>query len=148
MFENHNIQVKLTSVDMGCDVTYCRRVTKIVANKRLKKSKRLLARVQQKKIPKNFKAKMCEPLSNGVVAYGSPLVHQSHSEMKSLRAAKGRAIGRSQGGINPYLSMCVPGDVSDPELVCIIHKCKFWEKILWSLSFKTADFLGQGCHLY
>ena len=141
--DNHPIQVKFTTVDMGCDVTYCRRVTKIVANKRFQKSKRLLARVKQKKLPKTFKAKLCEPLSNGVVTYGSPLVHQTHSEMKSLRAAKGRAIGRSQGGINPYLSMCVPGDISDPELVCAIYKCKFWRRYFRAFPSRCSDFLDK-----
>ena len=141
--DNHPIQVKLTTVDMGCDVTYCRRVTKMVANKRLKKSQRMLSRVKHKKLPKTFKARMCEPLSNGVVAYGSPLVHQTHSEMKSLRAAKGKAIGRSQGGINPYLSMCVPGDVSDPELACAIHKCKFWRRFLRAFPGRREVFLNK-----
>ena len=140
---NHPIQVKLTTVDMGCDVSYCRRVTKKIASKRFQKSKRLLSRVKQKKIPKSFKAKLCEPLSNGVVAYGSPLVHQTHSEMKSLRAAKGRAIGRSQGGINPYLSMFVPGDIFDPELACAIHKCKFWRRYFRAFPQRCIVFLDK-----
>ena len=115
----------------------------MVANKRLNKSQRMLPRVKRKKLPKTFKARMREPLSSGVGAYGSPLVHQTHSEMKSLRAAKGKAIGRSQGGINPYLSMCVPGDVSDPELACAIHKCKFWRRFLRAFPGRREVFLNK-----
>ena len=99
-----SIPVKLVAGDLGCDVAYCKIVTKKVTKGRLLKASRVLHRVGTKRLPKKFKTKMAAQLSSSIPAYGSELVFYTTSELRVLRSAPCKVLGRARSGNNPYLS--------------------------------------------
>ena len=118
----HDVPMKLVAQDMGCDLSYCRRITKAVANKRLNKVKRVLGRIAQRKLPRKFKAAMATQLSFSVIGYGSELAYHTPKDLKHLRHLRSaccKALGRTRSGANPHLSLMTPGDGCDP------HNCGY-----------------------
>lgn len=53
-----NIPIKLVSEELGCDVSYCRRISKKVSQKRISKASRIMKWVATKKLPRKFKIVM------------------------------------------------------------------------------------------
>ena len=50
---------------------------------------------------------MTQQLLTGIAGYGSELVHHSVSDLRFVRTAVCRAVGRSRAGNSPYLSTCL-----------------------------------------
>eukprot|EP00438_Fugacium_kawagutii_P017856 Skav229919 [mRNA] locus=scaffold3709:10405:15534:- [translate_table: standard] len=141
--DGQRVPLKLVATELGCDVTYCKKVSKKVITKRLTKAKRVLKRVATRKLPRKFKMRMTGQLSTGIAGYGSELVYVTPTEFKSLRAATCQAIGRSRGGVNPFLALNVPSETADPELALLRRKCNFWRRFLKAFPYRREAFFAK-----
>eukprot|EP00438_Fugacium_kawagutii_P007365 Skav218578 [mRNA] locus=scaffold2610:471827:475942:+ [translate_table: standard] len=137
------IPLKYGTTELGCDVSYCRRVNKKCFKQRLGKAKRVLKRVGKKRMPRKFKTKMSNQLASSIPGYGSELSYITTSEFKDLRAACCQANGRSRGGVNPRLAMNIPGDAHDPEFTLLVRKCKFWRRFLKAFPYRREEFFQK-----
>ena len=142
-FNGQQFPLRLVTDDLGCDVSYCKRVTKVVTRKRIQKAQRVLNRVGKRKIPKKFKATMTKQLSQSIVAYGSELTYVTPTNYKHLRSAACRAVGRSRGGANPHLSMFAAQDSMDPELAMLMRRCFFWRRFFSKFASQRDPFLQR-----
>eukprot|EP00435_Cladocopium_sp_Y103_P055583 s604_g18.t1 len=140
--EGVTIPMKLVACDLGCDVTYCRKVTKKVTKGRLAKTARVLKRVGSKRLPKRFKTTMTAQLSSSVPGYGSELVYHTPSELRVLRSATCRALGRSRSGNNPFLSTLMTERIEDVSLGFLRRKVMFWRRFLKAFPQCTERFLA------
>eukprot|EP00435_Cladocopium_sp_Y103_P058519 s96_g20.t1 len=144
------IPQKLVATELGCDVSYSRKVTKVSTKKRLTKTSRVLKRVSAKKLPKRFKTTMTQQLSSGIAGYGSELVHHSVSDLRLVRTAVCRAIGRSRAGNSPYLSTFLTPGLEDVSITMLIRKVMFWRRItdgsvvMMGISSTTEDGKSTG----
>eukprot|EP00438_Fugacium_kawagutii_P030177 Skav221651 [mRNA] locus=scaffold1174:334187:337306:- [translate_table: standard] len=135
--------LRLVHADLGCDISYSKKITKVTAKKRLAKANRVLQRVGRKKIPKKFKNTMHKQLSIGIVGHGSEFTFYTPAELKSLRANSCKAIGRSRGGVSPYLALTATGDAKEPELALAIRKCFFWRRFFRVFPHLENPFLDR-----
>eukprot|EP00435_Cladocopium_sp_Y103_P020979 s325_g5.t1 len=120
--DGNSVPTKLVANELGCDVSYCRKTTKKVAQKRIGKAVRVLHRIGKKKLPKRFKVTMTNQLSASVVGYGSELAYQTPSELRVIRTAACRAIGRSRSGNNAFLALHVTDGLTDVSLALLLRK--------------------------
>lgn len=139
--EGASIPVKLVACDLGCDVAYCKRVTKKVTKGRILKASRVLRRVGSKMLPKKFKTRMAAQLSSSIPAFGSELVYHTPSELRVLRSATCKALGRSRAGNNPYLSTLVTEGIDDVAVSLLRRKVSFWRRFLNIFPLCAEDFL-------
>eukprot|EP00438_Fugacium_kawagutii_P019036 Skav208703 [mRNA] locus=scaffold42:434516:439452:- [translate_table: standard] len=137
------VPVKLFTTDLGCDITYCKRVNKKQMRKRLGKAKRVLQKVAKRKMPKRYKLRMSNQLASSITGYGSELTYITQAEFRALRSQCCQANGRSRGGVNPYLAMNVPGDACDPELSLLVRKCRFWRRFLKAFPYRREQFFQK-----
>eukprot|EP00438_Fugacium_kawagutii_P029601 Skav235415 [mRNA] locus=scaffold924:108827:114000:- [translate_table: standard] len=137
------IPTKLYTSDLGCDITYCKRVSKKTVRKRLTKAKRVLGRIAIKKMPKRYKCRMANQLATGITGFGSELVYFTPTELKTLRSNCCQASGRSRGGISPYLALAKPGDATDPEFGLLLRKCRFWKRFLKAFPYRREKFFDK-----
>ena len=140
---DQTIPVRLVATDLGCDVTYCHRISKVTSKKRLAKAKRVLARVAQRRVPMPFRKKMTNQLSQSVSGYGSELVYIPKSAFKSIRAACCKSIGKARGGANPHLAMHVSGLTRDPQISLALRKCFFWRRFFTKFPAYRRPFLER-----
>eukprot|EP00435_Cladocopium_sp_Y103_P007976 s1192_g2.t1 len=144
-----SIPIKLVSEELGCDISYCRKVTKKTTQKRIDKSKRVMKRVAAKRLPKRFKAVMTKQLVGGIAGYGSELVYHTVSDLRVLRTTVCNGIGRSRAGNSPYLSTAVTPGVEDLAVVLLRRKLIFWRRFFRILPHHSANFLqllSNGAH--
>eukprot|EP00435_Cladocopium_sp_Y103_P022522 s2144_g5.t1 len=146
-----SVPTKLVTEELGCDVSYCKKVSKKVTKKRIAKTVRVLGRVGAKKLPKRFKAQMTNQLSAGISGYGSALVYHTVSDLRVLRTAICRSLGRSRAGNSPYLSTLVTEGVEDLALTLLLRKIFFWRRFLgvftcWRQEFLDALAFGRHKH--
>eukprot|EP00435_Cladocopium_sp_Y103_P029385 s1966_g7.t1 len=140
------IPQKLVATELGCDVSYSRKVTKTSTKKRLAKTSRVLKRVSTKKLPKKFKTTMTQQLSSGIAGYGSELVHHSVSDLRLVRTAVCRAIGRSRAGNNPYLSTFLTPGLEDVSVTMLLRKVMFWRRYFRIFPDASPGFLANLCN--
>eukprot|EP00438_Fugacium_kawagutii_P017560 Skav228548 [mRNA] locus=scaffold1887:556581:561575:- [translate_table: standard] len=137
------VPLKLFATELGCDVSYCRRVTKKVVKKRFAKTTRVLRRVAARKLPKQCKSRMTSQLTTGIAGYGSELTYTTPAEFRTMRAACCQAVGRSRSGVNPYLALnVIPGAV-DPEIALLKRKCNFWRRFLKAFPYRREQFFHR-----
>eukprot|EP00435_Cladocopium_sp_Y103_P023529 s1438_g5.t1 len=138
-----SVPQKLVATELGCDVSYCKKVTKATTKKRLLKTSRVLKRVSSKRLPKRFKVTMSQQLSTGLSGYGSELVHHSAADLRLVRTAVCRAIGRSRAGNNPFLSTCVTRGLEDAAVTMLMRKVVFWRRYFKFFPAARHDFLAN-----
>lgn len=143
--QGHNLQVNHRVTDMGCDVSYGKAKVKTQSKVRLQKAIRVLHRTHKKTIPKAFKTLMTNSLGHGIVAYGSALVSKTDAEWKSLRYSMIECLGRARSGSSPWLSACVCGRVTDPQLNDLFRKIKFWRSYFKFHPFDLSHFCQKLC---
>eukprot|EP00435_Cladocopium_sp_Y103_P053832 s505_g17.t1 len=119
------IPTKLVAGDLGCDMSYCKKPSKKMTRNRIRKASRVLGRVGSKRLPKRFKSRMAAQLSTSIPGYGSELVYHTPSELRTIRSATCRALGRARSGNNPYLSTLVVENVEDIALNLLRRKVNF-----------------------
>ena len=145
------VPTKLVTEELGCDVSYCKKVSKKVTQKRIAKAVRVLGRVGTKKLPKRFKAQMTNQLSAGISGYGSALVYHTVSDLRVLRTAMCRSLGRSRAGNSPYMSTLMTEGVEDIALTLLLRKVFFWRRFMrvfkdWRQNFLDAMAFGRHKH--
>ena len=84
---------------------------------------------------------MTKQLVTGVAGYGSELVYHTPSDLRTLRSAACKAIGRSRAGNNPYLAMHVSEGLEDIALSLLIRKVMFWRRYFRSFPTIKSAFL-------
>jgi ribonuclease HI len=136
------VPMKMVATELGCDVSYCRKITKTSTKKRLMKTSRVLKRVSTKKLPKRFKATMTQ-LFSGISGYGSELVHHSVSDLRLVRTAVCRAIGRSRAGNSPYLSTFLTQGLEDVSVTMLMRKVMFWRRYFKIFPEASSAFLNN-----
>ena len=144
-----NIPIKLVSEELGCDVSYCRRISKKVSQKRISKASRIMKRVATKKLPRKFKTVMSKQLVGGIAGYGSELVYHTVSDLRVLRTAVCNGLGRSRAGNNPYLATLVTQGVYDLAPTLLLRKMIFWRRffrIFPSQRDRFLQMLAEGTH--
>eukprot|EP00438_Fugacium_kawagutii_P031484 Skav235038 [mRNA] locus=scaffold287:164274:169313:+ [translate_table: standard] len=141
--QGQSIPMKLFSTELGCDVTYCKRISKKQCRKRLAKATRVLRRVATRKLPKRYRVRMANQLAGSIAGYGSELVYLTLGELRGLRSATCQASGRSRGGVNPFLALSVPGDATDPEFALLVRKCRFWKRYLKAFPYRREAFFQK-----
>lgn len=113
------VPMKLMGVELGCDMSYCRKTTKKVSQKRIGKVVRVLKRVGKRVMPTSFKNRMAKQLVAGITGYGSELVYHTPSDLRTLRTATCAAMGRSRAGNNPYLTTHMTTGCTDISLALL-----------------------------
>ena len=137
------VPVKLVSVDLGCDVSYCHRKTHTTAKKRMLKVGRVMHKLARKHVPKRVKATMAKQLSQSIVGFGSELVYYTKTNFKTMRSLGCRALGRIRGGANPFLALYAVGDIKDPEPALLVRKCMFWRRFFMHFPHQRAPLLSR-----
>ena len=122
------VPMKLMGTELGCDMSYCRKVSKKVSQKRIGKAVRVLKRVGKRVMPTSFKNRMAKQLVAGITGYGSELVYHTPSDLRTLRTATCAAMGRSRAGNNPYLTTHVTTGCTDISLALLKRKIFFWRR--------------------
>ena len=135
------VPTKLVAEELDCDVSYSKRTTKKVTKKRIDKTARVLKRVGAKKLPKRFRAQMTNQLALGISGYGSELVYHTVSDLRVLRTAMCRSLGRSRSGNSPYMSTHVTEGVDDIALSLLLRKIFFWRRFLKTFTGWKQEFL-------
>ena len=63
------VPMKLMGTELGCDMSYCRKVSKKVSQKRIGKAVRVLKRVGKRVMPTSFKNRMAKQLVAGITIW-------------------------------------------------------------------------------
>eukprot|EP00438_Fugacium_kawagutii_P007572 Skav230249 [mRNA] locus=scaffold1266:50096:54652:- [translate_table: standard] len=134
------------AVDLGCDITYTRKTSKVSTKKRITKSKRMLYKIKSTKYPRAFRKKMSNTLGAGVMGYGSELVHVTLAEWRSIRTASCHAIDRVRSGANGLLVLSTTGEFIDPHLRNLCRRIKFMRKFFQQFPDKKSKFLHKVAH--
>lgn len=135
--------VKLSAKDLGCDVSYSKRKCKRVAKNRLCKAVATLQRVKNRKLPRQFKGKMCATLGAGIAGFGSEFHKHTAQENHRLRAATAEALGLYRSGANAWLAVNATGQFSDPQLQLAKRKLKFFRRFLRIFPDRKEGFLRR-----
>ena len=146
------VPMKHVSTELGCDMSYCKKVSKKVTGQRIGKAARVLKRVSKRPLPRVFKTRMAKQLVTGITGYGSELVYHSQSDLRTLRTATCSAMGRSRAGNNAYLTTHVTGGCTDIALALLKRKIFFWRRyfkafpgsMVWFLQTLTTSSLRVG----
>ena len=135
--------VKLSAKDLGCDVSYSKKKCKRVAKNRLCKAVATLQRVKNRKLPRQFKGKMCATLGAGIAGFGSEFHKHTAQENHRLRAATAEALGLYKSGANAWLAVNATGQFSDPQLQLAKRKLKFFRRYLRIFPDRKEGFLNR-----
>ena len=118
----------LVNKDLGCDVSYCQKKTKVTTKKRWSKAIGALKRLKQRCLPKSFKKQASTTAGFGTAVFGIEMVHHTKTEWGSLRSAIAASVDRFRAGANSLLALSTGGDMLDPQLRAIVRRCLFWRK--------------------
>ena len=77
------IPVVKTAVDLGCDQNYGYKKKCVSKNQRLEKAKRVMKRINKKKIPAKFRAIMTQAAGYGAMSYGIEQYYFNPTSMES-----------------------------------------------------------------
>ena len=137
------LQIKDSAVDLGCDQNYGKRRVLSSQKKRIAKAKRVMQRIQKKKIPRHFRATMTQSCGFGAFAYGQSLQYVPFTTWKSLRSATVGAIHRNGGCSAPFLACLFHNFPIDPQLKGIIRTLCFWRKFFHVFPGTSTDFCNR-----
>ena len=133
----------LVSKDLGCDVSYCQRKTKVTTRKRWSKAVSTLKRLKQRNLPKSFKKQASTTAGFGTAVFGIELVHHTKNEWNCIRSAISASIDRYRAGANSLLALSTGGDMTDPQLRAIVRRCLFWRKFCKVFPNRQSSFIER-----
>ena len=137
------VPVMNSAKDLGCDIAYTKQVSKKTSLGRLKKSLRVLHRVKQRKIPKQFLGRLCTSVGVGIISYGSEMVRFTNKQFHSLRCAIASSLGLYKSGANTMLSIGATGLTVDPQVRLLRRRIKFFRKFFKIFPCRQAGFLQR-----
>ena len=137
------VPIKNSAKDLGCDINYTKQMTKKTSLGRLQKSLRVLRRVKQKKIPRNFLGRMCTAVGVGIVSYCSEMVRFTNKQFHSLRCAIASSLGLYKSGANTLLAIGATGLTVGPQVRLLRRRIKFFRKFFKFFPSRKQSFLHR-----
>ena len=137
------IPVVKTAVDLGCDQNYGYKKKCVSKNQRLEKAKRVMKRINKKKIPAKFRAIMTQAAGYGAMSYGIEQYYLTQHQWKVMRSATVASLRRNVACANPYLACLFETSPLDPQLKTIVRTLFFWRRFFLKFPGTCVDFCNR-----